>query len=88
MKRMIQGLIVAVLMAVILAASISPVLAARRAGVLLPTTQPCLANTPETPGGVRLVLDPPGREPGCWALFPPGVASDEPVTVDPAGVGL
>jgi hypothetical protein len=88
MKRMIKVLVVAVLMAVILVASISPALAIRRAGVLLPTTQPCLANAPETPGGVRMVLDPPGRDPGCWVLLPPGVANDQPVTADPAGVEL
>jgi hypothetical protein len=86
MKRMIKVLLVPVLMAVILVASISPALAARKAGVLLPTTQPCLATTPDTPGGARLVLNPPGRAPGCWLLFPPGVGSDPPVTVDPVGV--
>jgi hypothetical protein len=87
MHRMIKVFLVAALMAVILVATISPAIAAKaRGGVLLPTEQPCLANTPETPQGVRLVLDPPGRAPGCWVLLPPGVASDEPVTVDPAGV--
>jgi hypothetical protein len=87
MKRMIKVLMVAVLMAVILVASISPAMAARaRGGVLLPTPQPCLVTTPETPQGVRMVLDPPGRAPGCWVLLPPGVANDEPVSVAPAAV--
>ena len=86
MKRMIKVLMVAVLMAVILVASISPALAARRAGgVLLPTTQPCLANTQNADGG-RLVLNPPGRAPGCWLLLPPGAADNPSITVDLAGV--
>ena len=87
MKRMIKVLMVAVLMAVILVATISPAMAAKaRGGVLLPTEQPCLVNTPETPQGVRMVLDPPGRALGCWVLLPPGVGNDQPVPVDPAGV--
>ena len=85
MKRMIKVLMVAVLMAVILAASVSPALAAKaRGGVLLSTTQPCLANT-QNP---NLVLDPPGRTPGCWFLLPPGAASNPPVTIDSGGVVL
>ena len=53
MKRMIKVLMVAVLMAVILAASVSPALAAKaRGGVLLSTTQPChaIANTQDASG--------------------------------------
>jgi hypothetical protein len=85
MKRMIKVLMVAVLMAVILAASVSPALAAKaRGGVLLSTTQPCLANT-QNP---RLVLNPPGRAPGCWFLLPPGAASNPPITIDSGGVVL
>ena len=88
MKRMIKVLMVAVLMAVILVASISPAMALRRAGgVLLPTTQPCLANTQDADGG-RLVLNPPGRAPGCWFLLPPGAASNPPITIDSGGVVL
>jgi hypothetical protein len=85
MKRMIKVLVVAVLMAVILVATISPAMAVKaRGGVLLPTEQPCLVNTPETAQGVRMVLDPPGRAPGCWVLLPPGVGNDQPVPVAPA----
>jgi hypothetical protein len=85
MKRKIKVLMVAVLMAVILAASVSPALAAKaRGGVLLSTTQPCLANT-QNP---RLVLNPPGRAPGCWFLLPPGAASNPPIAIDSGGVVL
>ena len=85
MKRMIKVLMVAVLMAVILAASVSPALAAKaRGGVLLSTTQPCLANT-QNP---NLVLNPPGRAPGCWFLLPPGAASNPPIAIDSGGVVL
>ena len=68
----------AMLVAVILVASISPAMARRvSGGVLLPTPQPCyavIANAQETPGK-HLVLDPPGRAPGCWVLLP-GANSD------------
>ena len=88
MKRMIKVLMVAVLMAVILVASISPAMARRASGgVLLPTTQPCLANTQNADGG-RLVLNPPGRAPGCWFLLPPGAASNPPIAIDSGGVVL
>ena len=86
MKRMIKVLMVAVLMAVILVASISPALAVRKGGgVLLPTTQPCLTTTQDAHGG-RLVLNPPGRAPGCWVLLPTGGTNNTPVTIDLAGV--
>jgi hypothetical protein len=85
MKRMIKVLLVAVLMAVILVASVSPALAkAVRGGVLLSSPQPCLAN-PQDP---NLVLNPPGRAPGCWFLLPPGAASNPPVAIDSGGVVL
>jgi hypothetical protein len=85
MKRMIKVLMVAVLMAVILAASVSPALAAKaRGGVLLSTTQPCHAIAP----GEDLVLNPPGRAPGCWFLLPPGAASNPPIAIDSGGVVL
>jgi hypothetical protein len=88
MKRMIKVLIVAVLMAVILVASISPALArAVRGGVLLSTTQPCHANAQDASGG-SLVLNPPGRAPGCWFLLPPGAANNPPITIDSGGVVL
>jgi hypothetical protein len=83
MKRMIKVLLVTVLMAVILVASVSPALAARKpGGVLLSTTQPCLAN-PQNP---QLVLNPPGRAPGCWFLLPPGAADNPSITIDSGGV--
>ncbi len=85
MKRMIKVLMVAVLMAVILVASISPAMARRASGgVLLSSPQPCLAN-PQNP---NLVLNPPGRAPGCWFLLPPGAASNPPVAIDSGGVVL
>ena len=85
MKRMIKVLMVAVLMAVILVASISPAMARRApGGVLLSSPQPCHANTQETPGD--LVLNPPGRAPGCWFLLPPGAADNPPITIDSGGV--
>ena len=85
MKRMIKVLMVTVLIAVILVASVSPALAkAVRGGVLLSTTQPCLANT-QNP---NLVLNPPGRAPGCWFLLPPGAASNPPIAIDSGGVVL
>jgi hypothetical protein len=90
MKRMIKVLLMAVLMAVILAASVSPALAkAVRGGVLLSSPQPChaIANTQDAPGE-NLVLDPPGRAPGCWFLLPPGAASSPPVAIDSGGVVL
>jgi len=86
MKRMIKVLMVAVLMAVILAASVSPALAAKaRGGVLLSTTQPCHAIAQDA-SGEDLVLNPPGRAPGCWFLLPPGAASNPPIAIDSGGV--
>ena len=86
MKRMIKVLMVAVLMAVILLASVSPALAVRKAnGVLLSSPQPCHAIANDAAGG-NLVLDPPGRAPGCWFLLPPGAASNPPITIDSGGV--
>jgi hypothetical protein len=85
---MIKVLLVAVLMAVILVASISPAMAARaRGGVLLSTTQPCQTIAQDALGE-DLVLDPPGRAPGCWFLLPPGAAGNPPVTIDSGGVVL
>jgi hypothetical protein len=88
MKRKIKVLMVAVLMAVILAASVSPALAAKaRGGVLLSTTQPCHAIAQDA-SGEDLVLNPPGRAPGCWFLLPPGAASNPPIAIDSGGVVL
>jgi hypothetical protein len=88
MKRMIKVLMVAVLMAVILMASVSPAMAVRRqGGVLLSSPQPChaIANAPDASGG-RLVLNPPGRAPGCWFLLPPGAADNPAISIDSGGV--
>ena len=74
MKRMIKVLAVAVLVAVILVATISPAMAVRvRGGVLLPTAKPCdrtlgSQSVPASP----FALDPPGRAPGCWVELPSG----------------
>jgi hypothetical protein len=88
MKRVIKVLVVAVLMAVILVASVSPAMARRApGGVLLSSPQPCHAIANDTPGE-HLVLNPPGRAPGCWFLLPPGAANNPPVTIDSGGVVL
>jgi hypothetical protein len=90
MKRMIKVLMVAVLMAVILVASISPAMARRApGGVLLSSPQPChaVANAQDASGG-RLVLNPPGRAPGCWFLLPPGAADNPSIKIDSGGVVL
>ena len=74
MKRVSRLLVIAVLMAVILVASVSPAMARRiSGGILLPTPRPCHA-TAHGPSGKHLVLNPPGRAPGCWVALPPGAA--------------
>ena len=77
MKRVLRVLVVAVLMAVILVASVSPAMARRiSGGILLPTPQPCFTNAnAHGASGERLVFNPPGRAPGCWVLLP-GANSD------------
>jgi hypothetical protein len=88
MKRVIKVLVVAVLMAVILVASVSPAMARRApGGVLLSSPQPCHAIANDA-AGEQLVLNPPGRAPGCWFLLPPGAANNPPVTIDSGGVVL
>jgi len=72
MKRTIRILTVAVLVAVILVASVSPAMALRRpGGVLLErTSMPCFV--PENAQGVDIEHNPPERELlGCWVLLPP-----------------
>jgi hypothetical protein len=75
MKRMIRILAVAVLVAVILVASVSPAMARRiSGGILLPRPENCsaiLEHAQNTPAAERLLLDPPGRAPGCWVQLPP-----------------
>jgi hypothetical protein len=73
MKRVLRVLVVAILMAVVLVASVSPAMALRRpGGVLLERTgAPCSA--PENAQGVDIrFTGPPERElSGCWVLLPP-----------------
>jgi hypothetical protein len=69
---MIKILTVAVLVAIILVASVSPAMARRvPGGVLLPLERSC-SQVENVPGaaGEHLVVDPPGRDPGCWVLLP------------------
>ena len=80
MKRMIKVLAVAVLIAVILVASISPAVAKRVAGgQLLPTEKPCSATTQNAKNdpGAHLRTNVPDRAPGCWVLLPPGDPHDD-----------
>jgi hypothetical protein len=76
MKRSIKVLLVAVLVAVILAASVSPAMAAKvRGGVLLHATSPCNASSvAQNDPGSHLQTQVPGREPGCWVLLPPNAS--------------
>jgi hypothetical protein len=72
MRRTIKLLMVAVLVAVILVASVSPAMARRvPGGVLLPLERPC-SQVENVPGaaGEHLDLNPEGRAPGCWVLLP------------------
>ena len=84
MKRMIRVLAVAVLVAMILVASVSPALAKRVAGgQLLPTEKPCDANANpqnDRPGVEFKSFEPgnpEGRAPGCWALLPPSANQND-----------
>jgi hypothetical protein len=77
-RRSIKVLAVGALVAVMLAMSVSPALAAKvRGGVLPQTTAPCdhTSRDAEDVTGSRLVIFPPGnpegREPGCWVLLYP-----------------
>ena len=73
MKRIVKVLTVAVLVAMILVASISPAVAKRTAGgQQLSTEKPCKAtrNAQNDHHGADLRLDPKGRAKGCWALLP------------------
>jgi hypothetical protein len=76
----IKVLAVAALVAVMMVASVSPVLAAKvRGGVLLQTEQPCDASSEaRNVSGSHLTeipddpeQNPEGRAPGCWVLLPP-----------------
>jgi hypothetical protein len=78
-RRTIKILAVAALVAVMLVASVSPVLAAKvRGGVLLQTTEPCRASSgAQNVSGSHLIEiregdpNPEGRVLGCWVLLPP-----------------
>jgi hypothetical protein len=83
-KRMIRVLAVAVLVAVILVASMSPTLARRQSGgVLMPTRTPCdtHSETKNDRPGVEFKFfkpgNPEGRAPGCWALLPPSATQND-----------
>ena len=75
MRRTIKVLLVAALVAVMLVASVSPVLAAKvRGGVLLQPTTPCEKGAgphAQNDPGAHLQTNPPGRAEGCWVLLPP-----------------
>ncbi len=80
MTRMIKASAVAVLVAVMLVASISPALARPvRGGVLLPMRVPCFATgQAQNDAGTHLINDPPDRiQKGCWAELPPGANHDD-----------
>jgi hypothetical protein len=71
-KRLIRVLAVAVLVAVILVASMSPTLARRQAGgVLMPTTTPCDAHSETKNGKVSHFEFRDTPEPhSCWMVLP------------------
>jgi len=72
---MIKILTVAVLVTVILVASVSPAMARRiSGGILLPRPENCTAileHARDTPAGERLLLNPSDRAEGCWVQLPP-----------------
>jgi hypothetical protein len=75
MKRMIRILTVAVLVAIILVASVSPAMARRiSGGILLPRPENCTAileHAQVTPAAEHLLLNPPERTTrGCWVELP------------------
>jgi len=76
MRRTIKILTVAVLVGVMLVASISPALASKvRGGVLLQTDKPCnVTLSAQNEPGSHLLDPAPGRAPGCWVVLPPGAA--------------
>jgi hypothetical protein len=71
-KRLIRVLAVAVLVAVILVASMSPTLARRQAGgVLMPRTTPCDAHSETKNGKVPHFEFRDTPEPhSCWMVLP------------------
>jgi hypothetical protein len=71
MKRMIKILMVALLMVVILAASISPAMARRsNVGHRMPTDRPCVVTEKaQNEGGAHHDFNPQGLT-GCWVVVP------------------
>jgi hypothetical protein len=71
-KRIIKVLAVAALMAVLLVASISPALAARRAGgILMPTTTPCDTHPkPENDKAPHFEIRDTPAPGSCWMVLP------------------
>jgi hypothetical protein len=71
MKRMIKVLVVALLVTVILVASVSPAMARRsNFGHKMPTDRPCeVAKSTQDKNGARHAFDPDGHM-GCWVVVP------------------
>jgi hypothetical protein len=75
MKHVPKALAVVAIMAMILAATISPASALKaRGGVLLPVRVPCHATAnAQNHAGAHLINNPRDRiQKGCWAELPPG----------------
>jgi hypothetical protein len=71
MKRMVKVLMVALLVTVILVASVSPAMARRgNFGHRMPTDRPCeVAKGTQDKNGARHEFDPDGHV-GCWVVVP------------------
>jgi hypothetical protein len=71
MNRMIRTLMVAVLIAVILVASVSPAMARRgNFGHRMPSDRACeVAKVDQDKNGARHEFDPEGHT-GCWVIVP------------------
>lgn len=71
MRRMIEALAAAALIAIILVASISPALGrSAHFGQRMPIDKPCtLADTAQNEPGAHHIFDPPGHT-GCWLVLP------------------
>lgn len=79
MRRLIEVLAAAALVTVMLVASVSPAMATRvRGGVLLQTDRPCkVTMAARNVAGSHLLIDPPGRSPGCWVQLPTSTTQDK-----------
>ena len=71
MKRMIRVLAVAVLVAVILVATMSPTLARRQGGgVLMPTTKPCEVHSETNNNAPHFEFRDTPVPHSCWKVLP------------------